>query len=176
MAKDKPSMSWRTNWRAMRALGSGDYQKVIQTFEDTLKRDPHDPYANGIVARCYEWLSEPRLALQHAERYLAAVPSDADTLLLAARCSLEIGEEEEAYRYARAALSVPITRHAPVPQWLLWLLKPLELFPKLRGLGKRAVEDFEEGNTRMERSIRWAKEYVEWYEGNRSSGKEPRVH
>ncbi|MEM1034305.1 MAG: hypothetical protein AAGN82_28470 [Myxococcota bacterium] len=103
---------WRTRRRVRRVFRSGDVERVLGWWHDSMRRIPHPetmaPLMTATAFAAYGWLEKAREALRHAERgpaWDAAIEHRLflDTLLLTFE-----GDGDEALKQAQALSELPL--------------------------------------------------------------------
>lgn len=155
--------------KVFRAIGAGDYDAAIAACRKMLDEDAEDYFAVSTLAFCHELKGETGRAVFYADKILARFPNDLDMLLLSARYWSESGDEERTYRFACRAIENSAEETPAIPGWLLWLIKPLTVFRRFRGLEEKAVHDSRAHRQYRLDHLKWAHEYKKWYEWKRES-------
>ena len=161
-------MSFQEQIKASKAIGAGNYDAAIAAYKRILEEKKDDPFALSMLAFCYEWKGQSGRAILYADKVLARFPDNFDMLLISARYWSE-SDDERAYQFVCRALENTAQAASDFPRWLLWLMKPLAIFKKYRGLEEKARGDATAHKKYKEEHLNWAREYKAWYELKKES-------
>ena len=161
-------MSFQDQMEVTHAISVRNYDAAITACKRILNDNKDDAFANSTLAICYEWKGESELAIMYADNVLARFPNDLDMLLVAARYWSEI-DDDRAYPFVCRTLENEARTTSGVPTWLLWLMKPLSIFGRFRGIEEKARNDMQAHGKYKEEQLAWAREYKTWYELQKAS-------
>ena len=160
-------MTFFDEMRASKAIGSKNYDVVIEVFKKRIEINEADSEALSMLAHCYEWKGDKETALEYANKQLSQNPKDFYMLLLVARYWFEKNNEDQTYNYAcRALENVPRAEPEDIPKALYFILKLLSVFKKFRRLPSLAKKGDLNFKKHYKESIQWAWQYKQWYEKN----------
>jgi hypothetical protein len=148
-------------WRMRRLLISGDVQRVIGTWEGSIRRVPHRdtmaPLLRATAYASYGWIDAARRALEHAVRGPAWDAALEQRLFVETLLDTFEGEREEAVRKAEALEALP------PPAAGVWARRRIVLLR--RGLGALArafAHASREGDARLLARAAGASPLVHW--------------
>ena len=153
------------------AIGSSNYSKAIKICLELLERDPRDLFALEMLASCYDWTKNVDLAFEYSERAIEINPNDLSMLMLSAKYWISKNDYEKAYLCACKMNEAKPVELPSLPEWLIYLFKPLSIFPKFRNIDKAVKQDIDHSKDPNRKEIEWALKYKEWYEHNCKNGR-----
>jgi tetratricopeptide (TPR) repeat protein len=162
-------LSLRDQLRASRAIGAKNYDEAIDLCKRMLEKNSEDYNAISMLAVCYEWKGDIAQAIIYADKFLSRVPNELNMLLMSARYWAQSGDEERTYTCVCRAIESANKKEPEIPRWLFWLMKPLSIFKKFRGLEKKAELDAQSYRDYKKNQLDWAKKYKAWYESKKNN-------
>jgi len=157
-------LSFRENMIAAKAIGSKNYPAAIESCKRMLSENEEDYFAIAMLAYCYEWGGDIANSIIYADKYLSRFPNDLDMLLLSARYWSTSGDEERSYNFVCRAMENRTEKPTEIPNWLFFLLKPISILKKYRGLETKAKEGVQIDKQWKTDNLEWARQYKTWYE------------
>jgi len=86
-------------------------------------------------------------------------------LMLAARYWSKMDDDDRTYHYVCRIVENPPEPFPVIPKWLFWIVKPFSLiFKGLRNIEETSINDVAENEKNKDKSIKWAKDFKDWYE------------
>ena len=150
--------------KAARALGRGDFRRVIKLLEAAVEAHGDESLALWQIAHCYMRLKEYEMAIKWGTRGLALNPEHPMLLELLASCYHEQGDLDRAYQCVCHALKQPLREPTELPGYVRWVFKLFSLHPKFRRLEPNRVQ---RGQYRVRKQNeawrRRAEKYRKWY-------------
>ncbi len=153
---------------AARALGRGDYDKVISLCNKSLETNPGEISSLQMLRHCYSQKGDRELGFLFANKVIELEPENFESLFHLANYYLDLKDFENTYHFACKLSELKLEPITP-PRWFNILIKVTSFFSK----NKKLQEDCGLGITKLnnwhEANIEWAKEFKHWYESNQDA-------
>ena len=162
-------MKMRTLMSLGLAAGRNDIARIEALCGEALRANERDGMALMVLADTYWRNGQLDKALPSALKALEVDPADFYALRIAAGIYAERGEHALAHGFAKRLLTAdpPVL---PPSRTVSRILSPFAWLGRIRRFKERVERDEVQTKTSHADWIRWAKEYVFWYEnGTRSS-------
>jgi tetratricopeptide (TPR) repeat protein len=150
------------------AVGRNDVARIEAICTEALRADEKDGMALMVLADTYWRNLQPEKALPPALKALEGDPADFYALRIAAGIYADRGEHALAHGFAKRLLGAnpPIL---PPARAVSRVLSSFTWLGKARRLKERVERDEAQSKTSYTDWVRWAKEYVAWYEDGTQS-------
>jgi tetratricopeptide (TPR) repeat protein len=150
------------------AAGRNDIAQIEALCAEALRANERDGMALMALADAYWRDGQPEKALAPALKALEVDPADFYALRIAAGTYAERGDHAIAHGFAKRLLTADPPTLLPTRP-ILRILRPFTWLGKLRRFKERVEREEVQAKTSYTDWVRWAKEYVAWYENGTPS-------
>jgi len=170
------SVSYKTDLQIARAVGKGDWKKVIEIETSALSKEAHKQFRYSMIGIAYENLEDIEnakknygLAISQDERCIQALEG-------LARVYVKENNHDLAYQYVLKGLHLSTDddyRISKVVKYILAII--IKHFRPSRPFSM-VLNQANEMDQPRDKWIEWALKYKEWYESNNEPSKYESLH
>ncbi len=153
---------------AARALGRGDYDKVISLCEKKLEKSPNHLASLNMLARCFQRNGQIEVAVVYAEKSLLLDKTNINNLVLLAQNHLDKKNYEKAYECCCKITEVG-AEPTDIPFFIRMVLFVMNMFSRTKEFKAKVYQDIDRINAKENSNLIWAKEFKHWYESNQDA-------
>ncbi len=166
----------KNTYKSARAVGAGDWNKVIELEQEELLDDPENQHALSMIGFAYKRKGDLETAKEYYAQALAIDNRCTSALEDLARIYATEKNHDIAYDYVLKGLNLPEEVDYGVPKivkyFLVMVLKIWRPTAPISAIYER-VKKMDRGRSEWKE---WAMKYKEWYEMNVGNSSESKLH
>lgn len=157
--------------KVARAIGRQRYADALVLLQQMIAVNQRDFFALAMSSQCASHLGDEILAIEYATKALEVDPHNFDLIALLAHIYSKRNQNDLAYLYAGKLLCVPEDEDSA--KYMHFFSRLLGFVAKVFRNARTLAEQFNEGLETQRKSreewMKWAREYMNWYEAQNNS-------